>query len=48
MLVGVVLDSLSGPEGGSSLRDLENDGRLDVSGSLEGGVGGRRRGDVLQ
>ena len=48
LLVGVVLDSLSGPEGGSSLRDLEDDGRVDISGGLQGGVGGRGRGDVLR
>jgi len=47
LLVRVVLDSLSGPEGGSSLGDLEDDGRLEVSGGLESGVGGRGRGDVL-
>lgn len=48
LLVGVVLDSLAGPEGGSSLRDLEDDGRVDVSGGLHGGVGGGGRGDVLE
>lgn len=47
LLVGVVLDSLSGPEGSTSLGDLEDDGRVDISGGLQSGVGGGGRGDVL-
>jgi hypothetical protein len=47
LLVSVVLDSLSGPEGGTSLGDLEDDGRVDISGGLQGGVGGGGRSDVL-
>jgi hypothetical protein len=42
-----VLESLSTEEGGSSLRNLEDNGRLDVAGSLEGSNDGRGRGDVL-
>lgn len=47
-LLLVVLEALATEEGGTSLRDLEDDGRLDVAGSLERGDDGRRRRDVLR
>lgn len=46
-LVGAVGESLSSEEGGSTLRDLEDDRGVDVPGGLEDGVHDRRRGDVL-
>jgi hypothetical protein len=47
LLVGIVLDSLSGPEGSSSLGYLEDDGRVYITSGLQSGVGGGGRGDVL-
>jgi hypothetical protein len=46
-LLLVVLDTLTGEEGGTTLRDLEDDGCLRVAGTLEGGNDGRGRGNVL-
>jgi hypothetical protein len=46
-LVGTVGKTLTTEEVGTTLRDLEDDGRLEVAGGLEGGVDSRRRGDVL-
>lgn len=46
LLVGVV-KALAAEEGGSTLRELEDDGGLVVAGTLEGGVDGGRRSDVL-
>lgn len=46
LLVGV-LQALAAEEGSTALRDLEDDGRVDVSRGLEAGVDDRRRGDVL-
>lgn len=45
-LLVLVVDTLTGEVSGTSLGDLDDDGRLDVSGSLEDGVDDRRRGDV--
>jgi hypothetical protein len=47
-LLLVVLDTLTGEEGGTTLGDLENDGGLRVAGTLKGGDDGRGRGNVLQ
>jgi hypothetical protein len=46
-LVGAVGEALAAEEVGTTLRDLEDDGALLELGSLEDGVDGRRRGDVL-
>lgn len=46
-LLLVVGDTLAGEEGGTTLRDLDDDGRLGVASGLEGGDDGRRRGAVL-
>ena len=46
LLVGVVLDTLSGPKGSTSLGDLEDNRGLGVTSSLERSVGGGGRGDV--
>lgn len=46
LLLGAVLDTLAGPEGGTALRDLQDDGRVQVPSGFHGGVGGGRRGDV--
>lgn len=45
-LLLVVGDALSGKVSGTTLGDLEDDGRLGVAGGLEGGVGGGGGGDV--
>ena len=47
-LLVAVLDALAGEEGGTALRDLDDDGRLGVTGALERGDDGRRRGAVLR
>jgi hypothetical protein len=41
-LVLAVGEALAAEEVGTTLRDLEDDGRVVVAGGLEGGVGGRR------
>lgn len=46
LLLSAVLDALTGPVGGTTLGDLQDDGGVQVSGSLHGGVGGGGRGDV--
>lgn len=46
LLLSAVLDTLTGPEGGTTLGNLQDDGRLQVSSGFHGGVGGGRRGDV--
>lgn len=46
LLVGVV-KTLAAEEGGATLRELEDDGGLVVTSTLEGGVDGGRRGNVL-
>ena len=46
-LVGTVGETLTTEEGGTSLGDLEDNGRLDVTSSLEDGVDDRRGSNVL-
>lgn len=46
LLFSAVLDTLAGPEGGTTLGNLQDDGRLQVSSGFHGSVGGGRRGDV--
>jgi hypothetical protein len=45
-LLGVVLDALPGHEGGSTVRELNDDGALDVPGGLENRVDGGGGGAV--
>ena len=46
-LVSAVGETLAAEEGGAALGDLEDDGRVDIAGSLEDGVDDGGRGDVL-
>jgi len=46
-LLLVVCDTFTGKVGGTTLRELEDDGRVDVSRSLKTGVDNGRRGNVL-
>lgn len=45
-LLVLVVDTLTGEVSSTSLGDLDDDRRLDVTGSLEDGVDDRRRGNV--
>lgn len=46
-LLVVVLQALSGEESGTTLRNLEDDRGVDVSGSLKTSIDNGRRSDVL-
>lgn len=47
LLFGRVLQALAAEKGGTTLRDLQDDGRVDVARSLETCVDDGGRGDVL-